>query len=88
MKYVVASCCPVPYSSALAWFLLFRFADQFMLPCAVQDRYLENVFRGSEDIRPHLPDESIMFDDVNEGFINMMRPIWLLLSHTPLWTVV
>ena len=36
-------------------------------------RYLENVFRGSEDIRPHLPDESIMFDDVNEGFINMMR---------------
>ncbi|CAK9054035.1 Dynein axonemal heavy chain 2 (Axonemal beta dynein heavy chain 2) (Ciliary dynein heavy chain 2) [Durusdinium trenchii] len=38
--------------------------------------YLENVFRGSEDIRPHLPDESIMFDDVNEGFINMMRKVY------------
>lgn len=29
--------------------------------------YLENVFRGSEDIRPHLPDESTMFDEVNDG---------------------
>jgi len=38
--------------------------------------YLENVFRGSEDIRPHLPDESIMFDEVNEGFINMMRKVY------------
>ncbi|CAK0888334.1 unnamed protein product [Prorocentrum cordatum] len=38
--------------------------------------YLENVFRGSEDIRPHLPDESVMFDNVHEGFTDMMKKIF------------
>mmetsp|Transcript_14483 Transcript_14483/g.50911 ORF Transcript_14483/g.50911 Transcript_14483/m.50911 type:complete len:4419 (-) Transcript_14483:356-13612(-) len=38
--------------------------------------YLENVFRGSEDIRPHLPEESIMFDNVNDGFIEMLKRIF------------
>ncbi|CAE8702622.1 unnamed protein product, partial [Polarella glacialis] len=38
--------------------------------------YLENVFRGAEDIRPHLPDESVMFDEVHEGFIEMMKKIF------------
>eukprot|EP00392_Amoebophrya_sp_AT5.2_P008786 g8814.t1 len=30
--------------------------------------YLENIFVGSEDIRPHLPQESIMFDEVSDNF--------------------
>jgi dynein heavy chain len=37
--------------------------------------YLESVFRGSEDIRPHLPEESIMFDAVNDGFGALMKRI-------------
>jgi dynein heavy chain len=38
--------------------------------------YLENIFVGSEDIRPHLPEESIMFDEVNAGFTEMLRRIY------------
>eukprot|EP00928_Gymnodinium_smaydae_P048232 TRINITY_DN3222_c2_g2_i2.p1 TRINITY_DN3222_c2_g2~~TRINITY_DN3222_c2_g2_i2.p1 ORF type:complete len:3935 (+),score=1014.18 TRINITY_DN3222_c2_g2_i2:1731-11807(+) len=38
--------------------------------------YLENIFVGSEDIRPHLPEESVMFDDVNAGFTDIMRKIF------------
>mmetsp|Transcript_64893 Transcript_64893/g.119431 ORF Transcript_64893/g.119431 Transcript_64893/m.119431 type:complete len:4522 (+) Transcript_64893:77-13642(+) len=38
--------------------------------------YLENIFVGSEDIRPHLPDESVMFDEVNAGFTDMLRRIF------------
>lgn len=42
--------------------------------------YLENIFVGSEDIRPHLPEESVMFDEVNAGFTEMMKKIF----HEPL----
>merc|ERR550514_397486 len=42
--------------------------------------YLENIFVGSEDIRPHLPQESIMFDEVNLGFTELMRRMF----HEPL----
>eukprot|EP00976_Prorocentrum_cordatum_P046186 932771-Prorocentrum_minimum.AAC.2 len=35
--------------------------------------YLENIFIGSEDIRKQLPQESIMFDNVNSTFIVKMR---------------
>jgi dynein heavy chain len=38
--------------------------------------YLENIFVGSEDIRPHLPDESVMFDNINSSFTEMMRKIY------------
>ncbi|CAD7941177.1 unnamed protein product [Amoebophrya sp. A25] len=34
--------------------------------------YLENIFVGSEDIRPHLPQESIMFDEVSDNFTTML----------------
>jgi dynein heavy chain len=35
--------------------------------------YLENIFVGSEDIRKQLPQESIMFDNVNLAFIKSMQ---------------
>lgn len=35
--------------------------------------YLENIFIGSEDIRKQLPQESIMFDNVNQTFVTKMR---------------
>ena len=35
--------------------------------------YLENIFVGSEDIRKQLPQESIMFDNVNATFVAKMR---------------
>ena len=35
--------------------------------------YLENIFVGSEDIRKQLPQESIMFDNVNLAFIKSMK---------------
>ncbi|KAF4711294.1 hypothetical protein FOZ63_000413, partial [Perkinsus olseni] len=38
--------------------------------------YLENIFVGSDDIRPHLPTESAWFDDVNAGFPKMLRGIY------------
>lgn len=38
--------------------------------------YLENIFVGSDDIRPHLPTESAWFDDVNDGFPKMLRNIY------------
>ena len=37
--------------------------------------YLENIFVGSEDIRKQLPQESIMFDNVNLAFIKSMKEI-------------
>ena len=38
--------------------------------------YLENIFVGSEDIRPHLPQESIMFDMVSDGFTLILRKMF------------
>ena len=35
--------------------------------------YLENIFVGSEDIRKQLPQESLMFDNVNRAFIKEMK---------------
>lgn len=37
--------------------------------------YLENIFCGSEDIRKQLPDESVLFDEVNDEFCKSMGQI-------------
>ena len=34
--------------------------------------YLENIFVGSEDIRKQLPNETLMFDDVNNQWSSLM----------------
>merc|ERR1719506_267228 len=39
--------------------------------------YLENIFVGSEDIRPHLPQESVWFDEVNSNFTEVMQTIYV-----------
>jgi dynein heavy chain, axonemal len=38
-------------------------------------QYLENIFVGSEDIRKQLPQESIMFDNVNNVFTGCMAKL-------------
>ncbi|CEL98551.1 unnamed protein product [Vitrella brassicaformis CCMP3155] len=38
--------------------------------------YLENIFVGSDDIRPVLPQEAGWFDEVNAGFKQMMEKIY------------
>ncbi len=37
--------------------------------------YLENIFIGSEDIRKQLPQESIMFENVHNTFMKLMRTL-------------
>jgi hypothetical protein len=37
--------------------------------------YLENIFVGSEDIRKQLPQESLMFDGVNQVFMQSMAQL-------------
>lgn len=37
--------------------------------------YLENIFRGSEDIRKQLPSESTLFEGVNAIFVKAMRDL-------------
>lgn len=37
--------------------------------------YLENIFIGSEDIRKQLPQESLMFENVHNTFMRLMRQI-------------
>lgn len=37
--------------------------------------YLENIFIGSEDIRKQLPQESIMFENVHNTFIRLMKQL-------------
>lgn len=37
--------------------------------------YLENIFVGSEDIRKQLPQESKMFDGVNQAFMHSMAQL-------------
>jgi dynein heavy chain len=39
--------------------------------------YLENIFVGSEDIRPHLPQESVWFDEVNHQFTEVMQQMYV-----------
>lgn len=38
--------------------------------------YLENIFIGSEDIRKQLPQESLMFEGVNNAFMRCMKELW------------
>jgi dynein heavy chain len=37
--------------------------------------YLESIFMGSEDIRKQLPTESLLFDRVNDNWINIMNAV-------------
>ena len=38
--------------------------------------YLENIFIGTEDIRPHLPQESSWFDQINAGFLSILESFY------------
>lgn len=49
-----------------------------LLDCVQVQRnwmYLENIFVGSEDIRKQLPQESLMFDGVNQVFAQSMAQL-------------
>eukprot|EP00898_Chlorokybus_atmophyticus_P005400 jgi/Chlat1/5861/Chrsp4S06373 len=48
---------------------------EMVLQVQRQWAYLENIFVGSEDIRKQLPQESAVFDGVNEAFARNMRAL-------------